>query len=107
MHLTPKNLSALLGLSLLASPALQAEAPINDKLPDPDGQPSDMSKPVQVFILLGQSNMLEFGKVKGGKDGTLDYASLTPIDADQADQIALCGRTWRPVQPDCRALQLR
>jgi hypothetical protein len=33
-----------------------------------------MSKPVQVFILMGQSNMLEFGKVKGGKDGSLDYA---------------------------------
>lgn len=33
-------------------------------LPDPDGRPADMSKPVQVYILLGQSNMLGFGKVK-------------------------------------------
>jgi len=31
-------------------------------LPDPDGKPADMSKPVQVYILLGQSNMLGFGK---------------------------------------------
>ena len=36
------------------------------QLPDPDGKPADMSKPVQVYILLGQSNMLGFGKVKGG-----------------------------------------
>ena len=30
--------------------------------PDPDGKEADMSKPVQVYILLGQSNMLGFGK---------------------------------------------
>jgi len=33
-----------------------------DELPDPDGEEADMSKPVQVYILLGQSNMLGFGK---------------------------------------------
>mgnify|MGYP002622000529 CR=1 FL=1 len=32
-----------------------------DQLPDPDGKEADMSKPVQVFILMGQSNMLGFG----------------------------------------------
>jgi len=42
-------------------------------LPDPDGKPADMSKPVQVFILLGQSNMLGFGKIKGG-EGSLEHA---------------------------------
>ena len=31
-------------------------------LPDPDGKDADMSKPVQVYILMGQSNMLGFGK---------------------------------------------
>ena len=46
-------------------------------LPDPDGKPADMSKPVQVYILLGQSNMLGFGKVAGDKDGTLEYAVKT------------------------------
>jgi hypothetical protein len=43
-------------------------------LPDPDGKPADMSKPVQVYILMGQSNMLNFGKVNGDKDGTLEHA---------------------------------
>jgi len=36
-------------------------------IPRPDGKPADMSKPVQVFILLGQSNMVGLGKVKGGE----------------------------------------
>ena len=43
-------------------------------LPDPDGKPADMSKPVQVYILLGQSNMLGAGKVTGDKEGSLTYA---------------------------------
>jgi len=41
-------------------------AGIPDVLPDPDGKPADMSKPVKVFILMGQSNMLGFGTVSGG-----------------------------------------
>lgn len=42
--------------------------PLPDQLPDPDGEEADMSQPVQVFILMGQSNMLGFGnagKLKG------------------------------------------
>ena len=34
-----------------------------DKLPVPDGKPADMSQPVQVFLIMGQSNTLEMGKV--------------------------------------------
>jgi len=47
------------------------------ELPIPDGKPADLSKPVQVYILLGQSNMLGFGKVKPGKrkpEGSLTHA---------------------------------
>ncbi len=45
------------------------------QLPDPDGKPADTIKPVQVYILLGQSNMLGFGKIAGAdKDGTLEHA---------------------------------
>ncbi len=41
----------------------------------PDGKLADMSKPVKVFILLGQSNMLGFGRVgPEDKDGTLEHA---------------------------------
>lgn len=41
----------------------------NATLPDPDGRQADMTKPVQVYILMGQSNMLGFGRIEGGKKG--------------------------------------
>jgi len=47
------------------------------QLPDPDGKPADMSKPVQVYILMGQSNMVGAGHVAGDKEGTLEYAVKT------------------------------
>jgi hypothetical protein len=53
---------AAAAITLLALPALAADVP--DPLPDPDGKPADMSKPVQVYILMGQSNMLAFGDLK-------------------------------------------
>lgn len=45
-------------------------------LPKPDGKPADMTKPVQVFILLGQSNMVGLGKI-AGVEGSLDNAVKT------------------------------
>jgi hypothetical protein len=64
---------AVFALSVLAFSAV-ADAVIPDPLPDPDGQPADMSKPVQVYILMGQSNMLGYGTIAGTTDGTLEYA---------------------------------
>jgi len=62
--------------ALLILPATAAEVP--NQLLDPDGKPADMSKPVQVFILMGQSNMLGFGKIGGAdKPGTLEHAVKT------------------------------
>ena len=46
--------------------------PLPDVLPDPDGEEADMSLPVQVYILLGQSNMLGFGKPEALKRAALD-----------------------------------
>ena len=37
-------------------------------LPAPDGKEANMNKPVQVYILMGQSNMLGFGKTKSLKE---------------------------------------
>jgi len=46
----------------------------NQQLPDPDTKPATIDKPVKVFILMGQSNMLGFGKVAPeDKKGTLEY----------------------------------
>ena len=69
-------------LSLLAATILiTANASASEKtntgskqvLPRPDGNLADMTKPVQVFILLGQSNMVGLGKIAGGK-GSLEDA---------------------------------
>lgn len=65
-----------------------AWAQSSQSLPDPDGQPADMTKKVKVFIIMGQSNTLEMGKVKGDKEGTLEYATkiekLYPFLVDDA-----------------------
>lgn len=60
---------ALLSLSILATTSLFAQ-----DLPDPDGKPADITKPVKVFIVMGQSNTLEMGAVGGDKDGALEKA---------------------------------
>ena len=62
----------LCAVSVSVRPELRRSA---DQLPD--GKPADMSQPVQVYILLGQSNMLGFGKVnpsKGKAEGSLAHA---------------------------------
>lgn len=56
----------------LTAPLRGAEAP--PSLPDPDGKPADMGKPVQVYILMGQSNMVGAGKINGDKEGNLTQA---------------------------------
>lgn len=55
-----RNLAALVALAVAAY-----GAPAQDlkELPRPDGKPADHTKKVRVFILLGQSNMLGFGRV--------------------------------------------
>jgi hypothetical protein len=71
-----KLFQSLTAITLWAGLTLSASAKDGD-LPDPDGKPADMSKPVQVYLLLGQSNMLGFGQVAGEKDGTLEHAVKT------------------------------
>jgi len=61
---------------LVASSLTPAHA--DATLADPDGKPADMTKPVKVFILMGQSNMVGMGKIAGAdKPGTLEHATKT------------------------------
>ncbi len=75
MTLHPMNqflCSALAIAGLLITPMVSLA-----QLSDPDGKPANMKKPVQVYILMGQSNMLGFGKINAGKgnpDGSLEHA---------------------------------
>lgn len=57
--------------TLLALSVLPVEAEDIEKW---NGESANMDKTVQVFILLGQSNMVGAGHVKGEKDGTLTNA---------------------------------
>jgi len=61
MHTIALSLTVVATLAGGLAPAVTAQLP--DPLPRPDGKSADMSKPVQVYILMGQSNMLGFGKV--------------------------------------------
>jgi hypothetical protein len=86
-NMKPKNklIQTLSTITVLVGLTLSVSA---QELPDPDGNPADMSKPVQVYIIMGQSNTLEMGRVKGDKEGTLEYAvkteKLYPFMVDDA-----------------------
>ena len=69
--------SALIALAMADQVPSVAARDVPDQLPDPDGKAADMSKPVQVYILMGQSNMLGAGRVAGDKDGSLEHAVKT------------------------------
>ena len=69
MKITKLIHSLSFGVLLTVTVSLMAK-----DLPDPDGKPADMSKPVKVFLIMGQSNTLEMGRVKGDKEGSLEHA---------------------------------
>jgi Carbohydrate esterase, sialic acid-specific acetylesterase len=61
-----------IAITAFAVSAITAKA-ADEVIPKPDGKEADMSKPVQVFILMGQSNMVGAGKITG-PDGSLEFA---------------------------------
>jgi hypothetical protein len=73
---TVANLAVLMLLSAALS-ALAKDVPA--ELPDPDGKPGDATKPVKVYILAGQSNMVGMGNLSGAKNMyTAMYYSADP-----------------------------
>jgi Carbohydrate esterase, sialic acid-specific acetylesterase len=61
-------------LSLALSFPFVSSAEIPNSLPGSDGKPANHAKPVKVYVMLGQSNMLGFGRVEPKEvKGTLDY----------------------------------
>jgi hypothetical protein len=71
----PSAALCLIAAASLAGSAFAQTQPAaaTPDIPRYDGRPADMAKPVQVFILLGQSNMVGLGKITGG-DGSLEQA---------------------------------
>ena len=69
------KLSFALGLLLLQSIVQTAVAvDIPKQLPAPDSKPPSKNKPVKVYILAGQSNMVGIGQVSGG---TVRWSGVT------------------------------
>ena len=56
---------AAAAIAILILPAAAKEIPA--QLPDPDGKAPDTTKPVKVYILAGQSNMVGMGTISGAK----------------------------------------
>ena len=71
---------ALTAIALTPVARIWAAEPL---IPKPDSKPADVSKPVQVFILLGQSNMVGLGRIDGGDkgkpEGSLEHAVKTKM----------------------------
>jgi hypothetical protein len=65
-----------LALSAFVLSSFATSTAAEQAIPKPDGKPADMSKPVQVFILMGQSNMVGLGKIVG-PDSSLENAVKT------------------------------
>ena len=55
---------AIAGLLLFVQSASAKEVP--SQLPDPNGKPPASDKPVKVYIMSGQSNMVGIGQISGG-----------------------------------------
>ena len=85
------GLAGLLAAASMVASAAAAEKSDTDpkyQLPKPDAKPADMSKPVKVFLILGQSNAVGLGHITGDKPGTLETAvkgeKLYPFLVDDA-----------------------
>jgi hypothetical protein len=67
-----KNLIS--SIAVIGMAALVSAAPLE---PSAAGKGADMTKPVQVFVLMGQSNMVGMGNITGTKGETLENAVKT------------------------------
>jgi len=56
---------AAVAMAILVLPAAAKDLPA--QLPDPDGKAPDTTKPVKVYILAGQSNMVGMGTISGAR----------------------------------------
>ncbi|MEK6239629.1 MAG: sialate O-acetylesterase [Planctomycetales bacterium] len=86
----PTSLLIAVALLALALPVFAADVPA--QLPDPDGKPGDATKPVKVYLLAGQSNMVGMGNLGGAKNVYAGvYFSSDPAVPDGPFQIYRVG----------------
>jgi alpha-galactosidase len=90
-------------VSAVSAASCQFDADPKHQLPSPDAKPANLDKPVQVFILMGQSNMFGMGDVSPAeKKGTLEY--LTKIEKRYPHLLDDAGK--RTTRNDVRYVQV-
>lgn len=72
-HQNSTRLFSLVAVAFALALLCAGAAEPSKELQKSDGKPADMTKPVQVFILMGRSNMVGMGKIAGG-EGSLENA---------------------------------
>lgn len=90
MNKTMRAMIVLAAAALISGSVQAADVPA--QLPDPDGNPGDATKPVKVYILAGQSNMVGMGNLSGARNvynGV--YFSSDPAVPDGPFQIYRVG----------------
>lgn len=77
-----------IALTALALSSIAAVAAAEQQIPRPDDKAADMTKPVKVFLIMGQSNAVGLGHITGAKPGALETAvkveKLYPFLVDDA-----------------------
>jgi len=74
-----QSIPILTAMAMIALALPAAAKTIPAELPDPDGKPGNPTKPVKVYILAGQSNMVGMGDISGAKNSyTGIYLSSDP-----------------------------
>ncbi|MCX6872650.1 MAG: hypothetical protein NTW21_02420 [Verrucomicrobia bacterium] len=86
---------------ILASLALNAPArEVPNPLPRPDTKAADTTKPIKIFILAGQSNMLEMGTIHANDPGTTEdfFPNAEPTAGEQKKCVnaAVYKGAWSP-----------
>lgn len=85
-----KNLSAgfVVVLELvLAVPAVAGDVVIPNPLPDPGPETGVTDRPVKVYILSGQSNMVGMGRIYGTEPGTLQTITQAGMFPNMVDSL--------------------
>lgn len=85
---------AILAMVLLVHPAVAREIPA--QLPDPDSTPPDTTKPVKVYILAGQSNMVGMGTVNARSSRHQGFFLSADPDAAQGVTVSVYKGKYSP-----------
>jgi alpha-galactosidase len=82
------HMVSLMAVASLTLPSTAKEIPLN--LPKNDGKPGDAKKPVKVYILAGQSNMVGMGNIRGARPPhPIVYLSADPAVIPGATPIGI------------------